>query len=370
MILRWSPFRIVSNDPAHQPRLPTSADIISSPDLKGHMSYCYHWHPSSIVRPSLAFHIFIFSSELLGQMEPNLAGSIYGEGSFIKFVHFDLTGQQTWPPWATLNSEWLSFQKSSPLKPLDQMKPNFARSLYGRSFIKFVHFIPIGQQTWPPWAILNSDWLSFQKSSPVKLLGQMEPNVGRKHLWEVLYKVCLFRLDRNNKNDCHGQFLILIGWVFKNLLLWNRLAKWNQTLQEASMGCSFIKFVHFSPDRTTNMAAMAWAILNSDWPTFQKSSPLKPLGQMEPNFASEFILKWEVLYKIMFIKSPDQLETTNNGHHGQFLFLIGWVFKMTRQCPMKLLCQMEPNFAKHLFFIKFVHFILIGQQTWLPWAIY
>ena len=68
----------------------------------------------------------------------------------MKFVHFVPIGQETWPPWAILYSDWLSFQKSSPLKPLGQMEPNFAESICGRSFIKFVHFVPIGQETWPP----------------------------------------------------------------------------------------------------------------------------------------------------------------------------------------------------------------------------
>jgi hypothetical protein len=29
------------------------------------------------------------------------------------------------------------------------------------------HFIPIGKQTWPPQAILVSDWLVSKKSSPL-----------------------------------------------------------------------------------------------------------------------------------------------------------------------------------------------------------
>ena len=86
---------------------------------------------------------------LLGQMEPNLTGSIYGR-CCIKFVHFVPIGRQTWLPWAILNSDWLNFQKSSPLKRLGQMEPNLTGSIYGRSCMKFVHFVPIGQQTCPP----------------------------------------------------------------------------------------------------------------------------------------------------------------------------------------------------------------------------
>jgi hypothetical protein len=35
--------------------------------------------------------------------------------------------------------------------------------------------IPIRLQTWPPQAILVSDWLIFKKSSPLKLLSQSQP---------------------------------------------------------------------------------------------------------------------------------------------------------------------------------------------------
>jgi hypothetical protein len=38
--------------------------------------------------------------------------------------------------------------------------------------------VPFGQQTWPPRAIIFSDWLLLKKSSPLKLLGQMEPNLA------------------------------------------------------------------------------------------------------------------------------------------------------------------------------------------------
>jgi hypothetical protein len=40
-------------------------------------------------------------------------------------------------------------KKSSPLKLLGQMEPNLAGSIYVRSSIKLLHLIPFGQQTWP-----------------------------------------------------------------------------------------------------------------------------------------------------------------------------------------------------------------------------
>jgi hypothetical protein len=44
------------------------------------------------------------------------------------------------------------------------MNRNLVGSIYGRSSIKIAHFVPIGYQTWPPQAILVSDWLISKKS--------------------------------------------------------------------------------------------------------------------------------------------------------------------------------------------------------------
>jgi hypothetical protein len=49
-----------------------------------------------------------------------------------------------------------------------------------------------------------------------------------------------------NKHGCHRQFLFLIGWFLKNLLLWNRFAKWTETWEEASMEGSLWRFLILS----------------------------------------------------------------------------------------------------------------------------
>jgi hypothetical protein len=40
-------------------------------------------------------------------------------------------------------------KKSSPLKLLGQMEPNLAGSIYVRSSIKLLHLVPFNQQIWP-----------------------------------------------------------------------------------------------------------------------------------------------------------------------------------------------------------------------------
>jgi hypothetical protein len=59
---------------------------------------------------------------------------------------------------------WLAnVKKSSPLKLLGQMNRNLIGSIYVRSSIKFLHFVPFGQQIWLPRAILVFDWLVYGK---------------------------------------------------------------------------------------------------------------------------------------------------------------------------------------------------------------
>jgi hypothetical protein len=43
------------------------------------------------------------------------------------------------------------------------MNLNFVGSIYGRSSIVIAHIVPIRLQTWPPQAILVSDWLISKK---------------------------------------------------------------------------------------------------------------------------------------------------------------------------------------------------------------
>ena len=84
----------------------------------------------------------------------------------------------TWHPSSVHPSVNFFIFYSTPLKQLGQMEPNLAESIYIRSSIKFLHFVPFRQQIWPPRAILVSDWLMLKKSSPLKLLGQIEPNLA------------------------------------------------------------------------------------------------------------------------------------------------------------------------------------------------
>jgi hypothetical protein len=80
--------------------------------------------------------------------------------------------------------------KSSPLKLLGQMEPNLAGSIYVRSSITFLRFATFSQQIWLPRAIRVSDRLMLKTISPLKLLAQIKPNLAGSIYRFFLYSFC------------------------------------------------------------------------------------------------------------------------------------------------------------------------------------
>jgi hypothetical protein len=73
--------------------------------------------------------------------------------------------RQTWPPQAILVSDWLISKKLSPLKLLDQMNRKLVGSIYGRSSINNAHFVqlPVVAMFINRWELnAQSLWMTFQ----------------------------------------------------------------------------------------------------------------------------------------------------------------------------------------------------------------
>ena len=121
---------------------------------------------------------------------------------------------------------WLSETFStSPLKPLNEIQRNLTGSKISTSSTKFVFFGPIGKTRWPPWPLIVWDIFNFSSETAER----NSTNLYRKQDLNILYQVCVFRVDRKNKMAA-----LASDWPRHfRLLLWNRWTEFNETWQEA-----------------------------------------------------------------------------------------------------------------------------------------
>jgi hypothetical protein len=95
------------------------------------------------------------------------------------------------------------FFKSSPPKLIGQMNRNMVGSIYGRSSIQIAHFVPIRSQTWPPQAILVSNWSGRNEQSLYRTFHRCFLTSFGSFGYAVLEKSIFLNLLIRNNNWIH-----------------------------------------------------------------------------------------------------------------------------------------------------------------------
>ena len=120
---------------------------------------------------------------------------------------------------------WLAETFStSPLKPLNGIQRNLTGSKISTSSTKFVFFRSTRKTRWPPWPLIGWDIFNFSEMAE-----RYSTKLDRKQDLNVLYQVCVFRVDQKNKMAALASDWLRHFW----LLLWNRWTEFNETWQEA-----------------------------------------------------------------------------------------------------------------------------------------
>ena len=172
---------------------------------------------------------------------------------------------------------WLAETFStSPLKPLNRIQRNLTGSKISTSSTKFVFFGLIGKIRWPPWLLIGWDIFDFSSETA-------EPNstkLDRKQDLNVLYQVCVFRADWENKMAA-----LASDWLRHfRLLLWNCWTELDETWQEARFQCPLPSLCFSSRSEKQDGRPGLW--LASTFST----SPLKPLNGLQRNLTGRKIL--------------------------------------------------------------------------------
>ena len=174
--------------------------------------------PSSVVRPSsLTFHM---STSPLKPLNETLQEG-RSQGPLPSLCFSGRSEKQDGRP-----GLWLAETFSaSPRKPLNGIQRNLTGSKISTSSTKFVFFGPIGKTRWPPWPLIGWDIFDFSSETAEQNWTKFE----RKQDLNVLYQVCVFRVDRKNKMAA-----LASEWLRHfQLLLWNRWTEFKETWQEA-----------------------------------------------------------------------------------------------------------------------------------------
>ena len=153
------------------------------------------------------------------------------------------------------------------MKSLNRIQRNLTGSKISTSSTKFVFFRPIGKTRWRPWPLIGWDIFDFSSETAE----QNSTKLDWKQDLNVLYQVCVIRVDQKNKMAA-----LASDWLRHfRLLLWTHWTEFQETWQEARFQCplpSFMFFVPIGKTRWPPWPLIGWDIFNFSSETAEQNS--------------------------------------------------------------------------------------------------
>ena len=281
------------------------------------------------------------------------------------------------------------------MKPLNWIQRNLTGSKNSTSSTKFVFFGSIGKTRWPLWPLIGWDIFDFSSETAERNSTKLD----RKQDLNVLYKVCVFRVDRKNKMAA-----LASDWLrhFSTSPL-KPLNGIQRNLTGSKISTSSTKFVFFRPIRKTRWPP--WPLIG--WDIFDFSSETAEWNSTKLVRKQDFNVRYQVYLLRVDRKNKMAALTSDWLRHFRLLLWNCWTeFNETwqearSQPPLPSLCfsgwsekqdgrpdlWLAETFSTSLLkplngiqrnltgskistsSTKFVFLGLIGKTRWPPWPL-
>jgi hypothetical protein len=109
------------------------------------------------------------------------------------------------------------FQNASSLKPLGQLKPNCPGMIIGRTSVFYVD--RKSKMAATTGHSINTIWGKYRNIFFSEAIALIKPKLCINH-WKVLYKLCVFYVDRNSKMTTtagHSFYIGPIGFFYNQV---------------------------------------------------------------------------------------------------------------------------------------------------------
>ena len=213
--------------------------------------------------PSSTFHIFDFSSETTEQNSTKLVRKQELNILYQVCVFSGRSEKHDGRPGLWLAETFLT----ASLKPLNGIQRNLTGSKILMSSTTFVFFGTIGKTRWPPWPLIGWDIFDFSSETAERNSTKLD----RKQDLNVLYHVCVFRVDRKKQDGRPG---LRLAETFSTYPL-KPLNGIQRNLTGSKISTSSTKFVFFGPIGKTRWPPwppIGWDIFDFFSETIERNS--------------------------------------------------------------------------------------------------